>query len=250
MPAALAADESRPDLLGGGLPTSLRDAAHRADSYGFLLIVLAVLTWVVIPLGGANSATGVVSAAVTTWTILIALRASDSAPRRQMQAVGLATVGFLLVIVGTAESHETTEAVGRVLIVVPFFYAAGVVLRRVFSHRIVTTRTIAGAICVYLIVAVAFAQLYTGLDLVDGNSFAPGDEPLGAANMQYFSLVTIATLGYGDIAPVSRPARSMATLETVAGQIYLVVIVARLVSSFGQAKHVEPVADDAEPPPP
>jgi hypothetical protein len=133
-----------------------------------------------------------------------------------------------------------------------------VVLRRVFSHRIVTTRTIAGAICVYLIVAVAFAQLYTGLDLVDGDAFAPGDEPLGAASMQYFSLVTIATLGYGDIVPVSRPARSMATLETVAGQIYMVVIVARLVSSFGQAKHVaimdvaigEEMAEDAEPPPP
>lgn len=234
----------RPDLLGGGPPTSLRDLSRRADSYGFLLIVLALLIWVVIPIGGTSPGMGVVSSAVCLWTILIALRASDSTRRHQIQAVGAAAIGFALVSAGIGADHATLEATGRAVLVVPFLVAAYVVLRRVFSHRIVTSRTIAGAICVYLIVAVAFAQLFTGIDLVQGNVFSPGSDPLGAANLQYFSLVTIATLGYGDIAPVTPPARSLATLETVAGQIYLVVIVARLVSSFGQEPRTGLVDDD------
>jgi hypothetical protein len=54
--------------------------------------------------------------------------------------------------------------------------------------------------------------------------------------MVYYSFVTLATLGYGDIVPLSPSARGLAILEAVVGQIYLVVVVARLVSLYGQSE--------------
>jgi hypothetical protein len=110
-----------------------------------------------------------------------------------------------------------------------------VILRRVLGHEVVTSRTIAGAVTVYLLLALAFTAAGTGLELLDQGSFSSTDgDPRTYRTMQYFSLVTIATLGYGDVLPVSPAARSLATLEAVVGQVYLVTIVARLVGWFGQ----------------
>jgi hypothetical protein len=59
---------------------------------------------------------------------------------------------------------------------------------------------------------------------------------LQVAQFSYFSFVTLTTLGYGDITPLSRPARNLAALEAVFGQLYLAVLVARLVSQQGTTK--------------
>ena len=56
------------------------------------------------------------------------------------------------------------------------------------------------------------------------------------ADMVYYSFVTLATLGYGDIVPLSPSAKGLAILEAIVGQIYLVVVVARLVSLYGQSE--------------
>ncbi len=229
-------DEARPDLFGGGAPRSFREALRRTDSYGFLLFVLMVLIWGVIPAGGDAEGMSLVTSTLVLWTIAIALRSSDASRRQQVAALAAAVAGFVLVATGNLGERPGLEATGRVVLALPWLAAARIVLGRVFSHRVVTDRTIAGAVCVYLIAAAAFAQIYTAIDLADPQAFAPGAEPLGGANLQYFSLVTIATLGYGDITPVSTWARTLATLETVVGQFYLVVIVARLVSTFGQER--------------
>lgn len=230
------ADEARQELFGGGPPRSIREAFRRTDSYGFLLVVLMVLIWIVIPAGGDAERMSLVTSTLVLWTVAIALRASDASRRQQVAALAVAAGGFVLVAAGNLAERPGLEATGRVVLALPWLAAARLVLGRVFAHRVVTTRTIAGAVCVYLIAAAAFAQVYTAIDLADPQAFAPGAEPLGGANLQYFSLVTIATLGYGDITPVATWARALATLETVVGQFYLVVIVARLVSTFGQER--------------
>ena len=96
----------------------------------------------------------------------------------------------------------------------------------------VTWDKIAGAICAYLLVGVDWGLLYAWIGWMDPGSFG-GIEALNAARigepMIYFSFATLTTLGYGDITPVGHAARTLAWLEAVVGQIYLVVMVARLV---------------------
>ncbi len=105
------------------------------------------------------------------------------------------------------------------------------VLRRIFTHPTVSNGTILGAISVFLLVALAFTYLQLGTETL-GSGLAFGSlEP--STSYMYFSLVTITTTGYGDLVPVTKAARLLATSEAIIGQIFLVTVVARLVSLYG-----------------
>jgi hypothetical protein len=87
------------------------------------------------------------------------------------------------------------------------------------------------AILLYLLAALLWAFLYTLLELVDPASFNVDLDQLQSHLLvfQYYSFVTITTLGYGDITPVTEVAKAFSVLEAVVGQLYLVVVVAWLV---------------------
>ena len=106
----------------------------------------------------------------------------------------------------------------------------------IFTTDEVDTDTICGSISVYLLIAALFAVVYTMIKRVDPSSFqiptdlVAVDSSLGPDRlMAYFSITTITTLGYGDITPRASLARSISNLEALIGQIYLTVLVARLV---------------------
>ena len=98
----------------------------------------------------------------------------------------------------------------------------------------VTRETIFAAVVSYLLIALMWSFLYMILELLIPGSFSFPDKSLRAETMryEYFSFVTITTLGYGDIAPVTNKASTLALLEALIGQIYLVVLVAWLVGMY------------------
>ncbi len=101
------------------------------------------------------------------------------------------------------------------------------------AHRPVGDR-IVGAICVYVLIGLGWASVYEILDDVIPGSFRfPADTAWvtqDAVRYRYFSFVTLATLGYGDVTPVTALAGTLASLEAVAGQLYVAITVARLVA--------------------
>ncbi len=114
--------------------------------------------------------------------------------------------------------------------------------RNAFAPGPVDRERLAAALGLYLLLGLIFALLFTVIAELKPGSFhfavaRPAEfmaRPL--ADMVYYSFVTLATLGYGDIVPLSPSARGLAILEAVVGQIYLVVVVARLVSLYGQSE--------------
>jgi voltage-gated potassium channel Kch len=111
-------------------------------------------------------------------------------------------------------------------------------LRYVFRGRQLTVDGLFATVAVYLLIALIFAQVYLLTLAWDPSSF---DLPIAAVarapqllqgDMLYFSLITLATVGYGDILPVSETARTLAVLEAVVGQFYVAVIVAVFVGMF------------------
>jgi voltage-gated potassium channel len=93
------------------------------------------------------------------------------------------------------------------------------------------------ALDAYLMIGLMFAICYAVLDKVDPASFgSPSEIDLTMDRAIYFSFVTIATLGYGDIVPLGGLARGLAILEAVTGQMYLAVLVAWLVSLFARTR--------------
>lgn len=172
---------------------------------------------------------------VSGATLILAANASGVSARwRRIIAVVVAVLvaGAIVVSLSSALGVASRVASGRPSIVWVLIAGASplFVLRRIFRHHRVTGETIAGAVSVFLLIALAFSYLF-GVVEQWGPSFFGGDEPTTA--FMYFSLVTITTLGYGDLSPASEVARLLATTEAVIGQIFLVTVVARLVSLFG-----------------
>jgi hypothetical protein len=111
--------------------------------------------------------------------------------------------------------------------------AVGTVMRALFEQEDADTNMILAAILVYLLAAVAFAQVFEIIEHVQPGSFSgvpDGGHPRELGNaLLYFSLVCITTMGYGDILPISNIARPLAVLEGVFGTLYLAVMISRLV---------------------
>jgi len=117
-----------------------------------------------------------------------------------------------------------------------FICAAGFMFRSVFYNQKVSLNTIMGAICVYIIIGMAWGMVYELLDTFVPQSFNIKDIALATSQMDsfvrnymYYSLATISTLGSSTVVPFSTPALYLSALEAIFGQMYLTILVARLV---------------------
>ena len=126
---------------------------------------------------------------------------------------------------------KTISLLTRIFGALFFAYAAINIIRIVTKSEKVTRETIFAAIVAYLLIALMWAFLYTILERVSPGSFSFPDKGSWGETMrfEYLSFVTITTLGFGDITPVTDQASALVMTEAVVGQIYLVVLVAWLV---------------------
>lgn len=109
-------------------------------------------------------------------------------------------------------------------------FAISCLIKFIFNEKEVTKDVIFAAVIVYLLMAIAWAFAYLILEFFQRGSFSyPAGQTPDYFHFLYFSCVTITTLGYGDVLPLSQEASSLAILEAVTGQMYLVVVVAWLV---------------------
>jgi hypothetical protein len=110
-----------------------------------------------------------------------------------------------------------------------------------FRPRRITFDTISASLCVYLLLGILWANVYTMIEMAAPGSFLdigrPDDLPTSVAGLEarsirmlYFSFVTLSTVGYGDIVPRATLARMCAVMEAIMGQGYLLVMVSRLVA--------------------
>ena len=114
--------------------------------------------------------------------------------------------------------------------------ATGAAGRHAFGRGVVDRERILAALDAYLLVGLLFGVAYWMLDRQWPASFAGVAPGLDLPRAMYFSFVTIATLGYGDVVPTSPGARGLAILEGVGGQMYLAVLVAWLVSQLARER--------------
>ncbi len=103
-------------------------------------------------------------------------------------------------------------------------------IRFIFNEKEVTKDVIYAAVVVYLLMAITWAFAYLILEYFYRGSFSyPAGQTPDYFHFLYFSCVTITTLGYGDVLPLTQEAGSLAILEAITGQMYLVIVVAWLV---------------------
>ena len=136
--------------------------------------------------------------------------------------------------------NPTLEMIGGLASCLFLSVTVFALVSRLFSVTRVTLDTISAAVCAYLLMGVAWAYAFAVVELRHPGSFSaalfqriPGNAaPLLASlhSFIYYSFVCLTTTGFGDIAPVSEGARTLSVLESVVGQLYMAVLIARLVS--------------------
>jgi voltage-gated potassium channel Kch len=112
-------------------------------------------------------------------------------------------------------------------------YIAVYILKFILKHNIISYELIFAAIAVYLILGLAWASIYQVIEISHPHSFSIANPKTDSQNlsfqMWYFSMVTLTTLGYGDISPITMLARVFVILEAILGQFYLAILIASLV---------------------
>jgi hypothetical protein len=151
-------------------------------------------------------------------------------------------VGMAFVIAGVIlnvlaiRSNAPVIQYGSLLLLIGFLLVAiSFTMKKIAISTDINANRIVGAICVYLLLGVIWAMTYTLVDLIAPGSFAgfsPTADQRWDSEWLYFSFVTMTTLGYGDILPVSATARGLAYMQAVVGQFYIAVLVAGLVGAY------------------
>jgi hypothetical protein len=208
------------------------------DRFAMLFILVAFTIALLLLVDLASVASGwseVLSILVTLLTglmLLVAVSASGAQHRVVVAArVIVASTVVAASISAFLDAQSATVGVVWVLLIIA---APLLVLRRILEHTEVTSETLFGAVSVYLLTAVAGTYVFLLIQAWSRSDFFGTDEP--TTSFMYFSLVTIATLGYGDIAPATEIPRAASVTLAVAGQMYLVVVVARLVSLYSRPR--------------
>jgi len=154
----------------------------------------------------------------------------------------IAIILLLPALVGTWSGYviesATLHLTARGFTVLFLAFTGSLIVLDVFKEEEVTVDTISGAICVYLLIGLVWAELYSLIEFFQPGSFtthkylpqAPGYHPEHQTPLfLYYSFVTLTTLGYGDITPLTPPARAFSYVEAIVGQIFVAVLIARLV---------------------
>jgi hypothetical protein len=151
--------------------------------------------------------------------------------------LGLAVPALLLDWGGVAFYSRGLDMAASAVSIALFALVIWTILEVLIRAERVTTDTILGGVCVYLLLGSLWVTAFTlvenfqpGSFLLNGAPFvAERTEPFRYPEILYFSFVTLTTLGYGDINPVTPVARALATGEAIVGQLYVAIFVARLV---------------------
>ena len=172
--------------------------------------------------------------------LLSALFAVTRSRRQLTVAAFLSVPAVILQSVNTLHVNDHVRGWGYIFTIIFLGYIIALIIGALFRQRTITTDIICASLCAYLLLGVCWAFVYSLTDILLPGSFNVSDshpdvaKELNVSGAQsgfaiYYSFVTLSTLGYGDVIPVNPVSRSLAYSEAMAGQIYLAVLVARLV---------------------
>jgi hypothetical protein len=205
------------------------------DRFG-LALILVVLTMIMMAVTGTGAWSRILTLVVEGGTLLFILWTSAVRPRTLALAavlvVGAIAAAGLSLVRGGAFSNGAIYAVGALLVL----GAPVAIVRRLLQELRITASSVLGALCVYLIAGLIFAYAFGLIGVIDQGQFFVQVQRPSSSDYLYFSLVTLTTVGYGDFTAAGNFGRMLAVTEALGGQMYLVSVVAVLVSNIGRAR--------------
>jgi hypothetical protein len=199
------------------------------EAFG-LVLLLVVVTYMIASLTRYSGWSAVAISATGCTSAALAFGSSGSRVPVVRAAAGLAILATALSMVqalGGPDAFLSAAALIQTLLLIGATYA---VLRSVLTELTVNFRTILGAISVYMIFGLLFTSLYVMIDRLQSGPFFGVEAGSHTGDYIFFSFTTLTTTGYGNLVPAAQPGKMFAGLEMLLGQIFLVTLIAGLVS--------------------
>jgi hypothetical protein len=209
----------------------LGQAARAPDSYALLLLLL-IIDYVILSVGWTGSWALIVTTALLGLTAVLAFHTSRVGGVPFRVVVVCAGLAMIAAIAAAISGQEQTRGVPFILMSLLVVGCPIAILSRIARHTRVTAETLLGAICVYIFIGLFFAYVDLAYQFVTGTSYFAQPGHHGPSDFIYFSFITMTTVGYGDLSPAKGLPRTTAVLEALMGQIFLVVLVSRLVAMY------------------
>jgi Ion channel len=217
-------------------------------SYRWVLLLVAV-TFVFVSAAPNEGWARIALLALESATLVTALWTSGLGSDFRPGLV-LCALAVVVAVVDLAVGGGTLDGVTWIVNVALVVGTIVVIALGVFDQGEVNTQSVTGAVCIYILLGLVFTYLYGAIAaLGTGPFFAQGTDGTPSIRL-YFSYVTLATLGYGDYTAAGNLGRTLAVAEALLGQLYLVTVIALLVSNMGRfGKRAAPVEPEGSTPP-
>jgi len=210
--------------------TRIRERWESQANLSFFLCLLVVVAFVFPSLGIGTSDLPLYSDVTFTLVALSGVAIARGQPHLFASAVFVGAIAVMACWIASSTpsipwllTADASHIAFTLLLVI-------VLLNQVFRQGHVTHIRIQGAVAAYVLLGLGWAHVYHIVDILHPGSFSiTNGSPLDIGDCLYFSFITLGTVGYGDITPVRQVARSLATSEALTGQLYLAILIARLV---------------------
>ncbi len=207
-----------------------RSRAEKAsDAFG-LVLILVLVTYVLASLLDNHGWSSVLLTAATGATSVVALTSSHARAGFVRGAIWLSVLTVVLATIAAITDDRAWLNFASVIQVSLLSVAMAAVLRRVVTAPEVGFRTILGALSVYTVLGILFTFVYGTVDRIQVEPFFEGVAHPQGSDFLFFSYTTLTTTGYGNLVPAGQPGQLIAGLEMMSGQVFLVTMVAGLVS--------------------
>ncbi len=211
-----------------------------AERYGLaLILILASMIFIMATPDGKWA--NVISLNLQAFALFASTRAAQ--PRMALRVTVGVIIGLAIFAAWTQAAFTDTVNDDFVrlstlcLVVVATPVIGWGLVRQVRERGRITTHTMMGVLCIYLLMCLAFASAFGAIAALSGDAFFQQGTGDGTTNNYlYYSITTITTVGMGDFSPATNLGRSLTAAEALIGQIYVITVVAVIVGNLGKSR--------------
>lgn len=178
--------------------------------------------------------------AVQVGLVLAAVYVTADSKHHLCQGLALGLPALVAYLMLQVTGHQVLGWAAYAFALLLYLLVIRIMLARIFRAPVVTLDVIGMALCTYVLLGSLWTLFYLPVHNLDPGAFrdlATDGGGSATASLTYFSYVTLTTLGYGDIVPVSEVARSLAILEALTGTLFLAVLISRLVGAYSRSSY-------------
>lgn len=199
--------------------------------WGYLLAVL-LAAFMLEPLLGSSFGVSLAGLFLFLFVFAGVIRLAHLSFRVEVISYTIIAVWFAMSLLQHFHDSTLNERIQLALSVVLSLGALAVTFTELMRPDVLTIDKLFGAICGYFLIAISMALLYFQIEVLTPGSFNMPSGGKDVSEFLYFSLVTVTTLGYGEITPVSKIARILAGLEAAMGTLYIAILIGQIVGSI------------------